>query len=197
MVRLKAAEFLTNRRAGMSFIDFAEVKARCSIEQAAGGRSLSPHEEPLPLLSLESRRRPNCPGEPRQKRKSKGRSGLDAWSTDPRYRTVYGTVQSTSTVQDKSSPLDYLEAEHIPVEPLGSSRKTAEALGIGYVKRWVSDMRRRRLRRSPYQAPDRRTHRLHWGGRGKIVRNFTVPPWPPFPRTLLRQFEPRECGVCL
>jgi hypothetical protein len=27
--------FLTNRRAAMSFIDFAEVKARCSIEQAA------------------------------------------------------------------------------------------------------------------------------------------------------------------
>jgi hypothetical protein len=35
MVRLKAAYFITNRRAAMSFIDFADVKARCSIAQAA------------------------------------------------------------------------------------------------------------------------------------------------------------------
>jgi hypothetical protein len=50
-----------------------------------------------------------------------------------------GTVQSTSTVQngtstvqDKFSPLDYLEADHITVEAFGLSQETAEALGIGY-----------------------------------------------------------------
>jgi hypothetical protein len=31
-----------------------------------------------------------------------------------------------------SSPLDYLEADHIPVEALGLSQESAEALGIGY-----------------------------------------------------------------
>jgi hypothetical protein len=36
-----------------------------------------------------------------------------------------GTVQSTSTVQDKSPPLEYLEADHITVEALGLSQETA------------------------------------------------------------------------
>ena len=47
-------------------------------------------------------------------------------------RRAAAPVQSTSTVQDKFPPLDYLEADHITVEALGLSQETAEALGIEY-----------------------------------------------------------------
>jgi hypothetical protein len=55
------------------------------------------------LLPVKGRRGSDCPGQPRQRRESKGR-------------------------QDHFPPLDYLEHDHITVEALG----LAEALGIGY-----------------------------------------------------------------
>jgi hypothetical protein len=77
------------------FIDFANVKARCSVEQAAKlldlktteersnsghparstaeppGRSSSPRQEPFSLLSVKDGRRSNRPGQPRQRHESK------------------------------------------------------------------------------------------------------------------------------
>jgi len=85
----------------MSFIDFAAVKARCSIEQAAKLIGLQTTEErsqlrtPCPVCGgapraivitplknlfhcfpVIGRWRSNRPGQPRQRRGSKGRGGL-------------------------------------------------------------------------------------------------------------------------
>ncbi len=139
----------------MSFIDFAEVKARCSIEQAAKLLGLQTAEERNQLRAP----CPVCGGGPRAivitpaknlfhcfpskaggdqialVSHVKGVSQKDAAALmfgQQAQGTVTSTVQGTSTVQDKFPPLDYLEADHITVEALGLSQETAEALGIGY-----------------------------------------------------------------
>jgi hypothetical protein len=96
-------------------------------------------EKPLPLLSVESRWRPNRPCVARQRRESKGRSGLDVGLRNQRYCTVnqYGT----STVQDHFPPRDYLEHDHITVQALGLSPEAAEALGIGYAPKGMKRLR--------------------------------------------------------
>jgi DNA primase len=139
-----------------SFIDFADVKARCSIELAAKFLGLQTTEE-------RSQLRAPCPacgnGGPRASvitpaknlfhcfpskaggdqialvSHVKGVSQKDAAAlilgqSGP--GTVTSTVQATGTLQDKFPPLDYLEADHITVEALGLSQETAEAHGIGY-----------------------------------------------------------------
>ena len=95
------------------YVDFADVKARCSIVQAAKLLGLKTTEERMQLRApcpacqnggpraivitpaknlftafLESRRGPNRPGQPRQRRESKGRSGLDVGKVGARYCTV-------------------------------------------------------------------------------------------------------------
>jgi len=137
-----------------SFVDFAEVKARCSIEQAAKLLGLQTTEERSQLRSP----CPVCGGGPRAivitaannlfhcftakvggdqialVSHVKGVSQKDAAALMLGSETK-DTVQSTGTVQHKFPPLDYLEADHITVEALGLSPETAEALGIGYAPR--------------------------------------------------------------
>lgn len=144
-----------------SYVDFADVKARCSIEQAAKLLGLQTTEERMQL-------RAPCPacgnGGPRAivitpaknlfhcfpskaggdqialVSHVKGVSQKDAAALMLGAETK-GTVQSTGTVQNGTStvpphdhfpPLDYLEFDHVVVESLGIDASTAEALGIGY-----------------------------------------------------------------
>jgi DNA primase len=142
------------------FVDFADVKARCSIVDAVALLGLKTTEERNQL-------RAPCPacgnGGPRAIviTPSKGlfhcfpsKAGGDQIALVSHVKNLSqkdaatlmlgqsspGTVRSTSpvpatgtsTVQDKFPPLDYLEADHITVEALGLSQETAEALGIGY-----------------------------------------------------------------
>lgn len=143
------------------YVDFADVEARCSIEQAAKFLGLKTTEERMPL-------RAPCPacgsGGPRAivitplknlfhcfpskaggdqialVSHVKGVSQKDAAALLSA-QSGPGTVQSTSTVQNGTStipphdhfpPLDYLEFDHVVVESLGIDPSTAEALGIGY-----------------------------------------------------------------
>jgi hypothetical protein len=143
------------------FVDFADVKARCSIEQAATFLGLQCTEERAQL-------RASCPacgnGGPRaivitpaknlfhcfpskaggdqialvshvKGVSQKDAAGLLLGQSTP------GTVQDgrvpstgTSTVppHDHFPPLDYLEFDHVVVESLGIDPSVAEALGIGY-----------------------------------------------------------------
>jgi DNA primase len=139
------------------FIDFADVKARCSIEQAAKLLDLKTTEERMQLRAP----CPVCGGGPRaivitpsknlfhcfpskaggdqialvshvKSVSQKDAAALMLGQSGPGTVQSNNTVQSTSTVQDKFRPLDYLEADHITVEALGLSQETAEALGIGY-----------------------------------------------------------------
>jgi DNA primase len=144
------------------FVDFAEVKARCSIEQAAKLLGLQTTEERMQL-------RAPCPacgnGGPRAivitpsknlfhcflskaggdqialVSHVKGASQKDAAALMLGAETK-GTVQSTSTAQngtvpphDHFPPLDYLEFDHVVVESLGIEASTAQALGIGYASK--------------------------------------------------------------
>ena len=142
------------------FVDFADVKARCSIEQAAKFLGLQCSEEQFQL-------RAPCPacgnGGPRAivitPAKNlfhcfPSKAGGDKIALVSHVKSVSqkdaaalllsqatpGTVRSTSavpatstgTVQDHFPPLDYLEFDHVTVEALGLSPETAEVLGIGY-----------------------------------------------------------------
>jgi len=142
------------------FVDFADVKARCSIEQAAKFLGLQCSEERFQL-------RAPCPacgnGGPRAivitPAKNlfhcfPSKAGGDKIALVSHVKSVSqkdaaalllsqatpGTVRSTSavpatstgTVQDHFPPLDYLEFDHVTVEALGLSPETAEVLGIGY-----------------------------------------------------------------
>jgi hypothetical protein len=108
---LKFRQLFLERRTAMSvFVDFAEVKERCSIVDAvallglktteernqlrhpaprvvtaAHGPSSSPRQRASPLLSVESGRRPNRVGLSRQRHESKGCSGLDARPISAKY----------------------------------------------------------------------------------------------------------------
>lgn len=149
-----------------SFVDFADVKARCSIEQAAKLLDLKCTEERNQL-------RAPCPacgnGGPRAIviTPSKNlfhcfpsKAGGDQIALVSHVKAVSqkdaatlllgqgspGTVQSTSTVQNGTStvpahdhfpPLDYLEFDHVVVESLGIDATTAEALGIGYAGKGI------------------------------------------------------------
>lgn len=144
----------------MSFIDFADVKARCSIEQAANLLGLQTKEERNQLRAP----CPVCGGGPRaivitpsknlfhcfpskaggdqialvshvKAVSQKDAAALMLGQSGPGTVQSTSTVQSTGTVQDKFPPLDYLETDHITVEALGISPETAEALGIGYAGR--------------------------------------------------------------
>jgi len=142
-----------------NFVDFAEVKERCSIVDAVALLGLKTTEERNQL-------RAPCPacgnGGPRAIviTPSKGlfhcfpsKAGGDQIALVSHVKGVSqkdaaalmlgqstpGTVQdgkvpSTSTVppHDHFPPLDYLEFDHVTVESLGIEAKTAEALGIGY-----------------------------------------------------------------
>jgi len=145
------------------FVDFADVKARCSIEQAAVLLGLKTTEERMQL-------RAPCPvcgsGGPRAivitPAKNlfhcfPSKAGGDQIALVSHVKNVSqkdaaalllahstpGTVRSTSavpatstgTVQDHFPPLDYLEFDHVTVEALGLDPDTAETLGIGYAGR--------------------------------------------------------------
>jgi hypothetical protein len=142
------------------FVDFAEVKTRCSIEHAAKLLGLQCTEERNQL-------RAPCPacgnGGPRAIviTPSKNlfhcfpsKAGGDQIALVSHVKSVSqkdaaalmlgqsapGTVQDgkvpngTSTVppHDHFAPLDYLEFDHVTVEALGIEAGTAEAVGIGY-----------------------------------------------------------------
>ncbi len=143
------------------YVDFADVKARCSIEQAVQLLGLKCSEERQQL-------RAPCPacqnGGPRAivitPAKNlfhcfPSKAGGDQIALVSHVKGVSqkdaaalmlgqagpGTVQSTSTVQNSTStvpphdhfpPLDYLEFDHVTVESLGIDAGTAESLGIGY-----------------------------------------------------------------
>jgi hypothetical protein len=147
----------------MSFIDFAEVKARCSIEQAGKLLDLKTTEECSQLRAPS----PVCGGGPRaivitpaknlfhcfpskaggdqialvshvKSVSQKGRRGLDARAISARYvqdGKVTSTGTSTVPPHDHFPPLDYLKFDHVTVESLGIASDIAEALGIGYAPR--------------------------------------------------------------
>jgi hypothetical protein len=145
------------------FVDFADVKARCSIEQAAVLLGLKTTEERMQL-------RAPCPacgnGGPRAivitpaknlfhcfPSKAGGDqialvSHVKSVSQNDAAALLLGqsapaTVRSTSTgaststvqVQDKFPTPDYLEFDDITVEALGLDPDTAETLGLGYAGR--------------------------------------------------------------
>jgi DNA primase len=141
------------------FVDFAEVKARCSIEQAAKLLGLQCTEE-------RNQWRAPCPacgnGGPRAIviTPAKGlfhcfpsKAGGDQIALVSHVKNVSQKdaaalmlgQSSSGTVQDGKVPngttvpphdhfpqLDYLEFDHVVVESLGIDASTAEALGIGY-----------------------------------------------------------------
>jgi DNA primase len=143
------------------YVDFAEVKERCSIVDAVALLGLKTTEE-------RSQLRAPCPacgnGGPRAIVITPGKNlfhcfpskaGGDQIALVSHVKGVSqkdaaalmlgqkgtGIVQSTSTVQngtgtvpphDHFPPLDYLEFDHVTVESLGIDAATAEALGIGY-----------------------------------------------------------------
>jgi hypothetical protein len=141
------------------FVDFADVKARCSIEQAAKFLGLQCTEERAQL-------RAPCPacgnGGPRAivitpaknlfhcfpskaggdqialVSHVKGVSQKDAAALLLSHSTPStvqdGKVPSTGTgpPHDHFPPLDYLGFDHVVVESLGLDPSVAEALGIGY-----------------------------------------------------------------
>jgi DNA primase len=144
-----------------NFVDFAEVKERCSIADAVALLGLKTTEE-------RSQLRAPCPacgnGGPRAIviTPSKGlfhcfpsKAGGDQIALVSHVKGVSqkdaaalmlgqsapGTSTATSSVQNSTStvpphdhfpPLDYLEFDHVTVESLGIEAATAEALGIGY-----------------------------------------------------------------
>lgn len=140
-----------------NFVDFAEVKERCSIVDAVALLSLKCTEERQQLRAP----CPVCGGGPRaivitpaknlfhcfpskaggdqialvshvKGVSQKDAAGLMLGAETKGTVQSTSTVQSTGTVQDHFPPLDYLEADHVTVEALGLSQETAEALGIGY-----------------------------------------------------------------
>lgn len=143
----------------MSFIDFAELKARVSIEDAVAYLNIEMKERNGQLRSS----CPHCGGADRTLVVTPSKQAFYCWNSKKggdcislvahaldipvkeaaaklweRYCT--STVPSTSTVPEerrseetqKLQPLSYLEPEHDAVVAVGFDTRIAEELGIGY-----------------------------------------------------------------